>query len=132
VIQSDLIVRATEDAGEVEISGTVDTLLAWADALTRDDAEITTGRGADPSPYARHLAGVRVRTTPHGLVEISFDEEAQALTFTGSRESMEVLVQNIRGLCQEGVPGEHLHIEYFPDHFYLAESRIALVVARVD
>lgn len=32
----------------------------------------------------------------------------------------------------KGVPGEHLHIEYFPDHFYLAGSRIALVVARVD
>ncbi|WP_431313417.1 hypothetical protein [Streptomyces galilaeus] len=27
---------------------------------------------------------------------------------------------------------EHLHIEYFPDHFYLAESRISLVVACAD
>jgi hypothetical protein len=45
---------------------------------------------------------------------------------------MSVLAENIRGLCQECVPGEHLHIEYFPDHFYRAGSRIALVVARVD
>lgn len=132
MIQSDLIVRSAAEPGEVEVSGTVAALETWADALTRDDAEITTGPGADPAPYARHLAGIRTRSTASGPVELSVDEDRRMLTLTGSGESMAVLAENIRGLCREGVPGEHLHIEYFPDHFYLAESRISLVVARVD
>lgn len=116
----------------MEVSGTVDALEEWANALTRDDVEISTSPGDGPSPYSRYLAGIRVRSTAHGLVKMSVDAERQALSFTGSGQSMKVLSENIRGLCREGVSGEHLHIEHFPDHFYLAESRISLVVARTD
>jgi hypothetical protein len=132
VIQSDLTVRRSAEPGEVEISGTVAALEEWAAALTRDGVEITTGTGDDPAPYAAYLTAIRVRSTADGLVEVSVDEQRQALTVEGSGESMSVLADNIRGLCREGVPGEHMHIEYFPDHFYLAESPVSLVIARVD
>ena len=132
MIQSHLVVRCSAETGEVEVAGTVDALEEWANALTRDDVEISTSQGKDPSPYSRYLAGIRVRSTAQGLVKMSVDADRQVLAFTGSRQSMKVLAENIRGLCREGVSGEHLHIEYFPDHFYLAESRISLVVARAD
>ena len=132
MIQIHLIVRCATEPGEVEVSGTVETLGEWANALTRGDVEISTSTGGDPSPYSHYLAGICVRWTAPGLVQMSVDTERQALSFTGSGQSMKVLAENIRGLCREGVPGEHLHIEYFPDHFYLAESQISLVVARAD
>ncbi|MDX3667605.1 Imm32 family immunity protein [Streptomyces europaeiscabiei] len=130
--QSQLVVRCSAEPGEVEVSGSVNSLGEWANALTRDDVEISTSPGDDPSPYPRCLTGIRVRSTAPGLVKMSVDVDRQALTFTGSGESMKVLAENILGLCREGVPGDHLHIEYFPDHFYLAESRISLVVERAD
>lgn len=73
-----------------------------------------------------------IAPTAHGLVKMSVDAERQALSFMGSGQSMKVLAENIRGLCREGVSGEHLHIEHFPDHFYLAESRISLTTDGPD
>lgn len=130
--QSHLVVRCSVESGEVEVAGTVDALEEWASALTWDDVEISTSLGDDPSPYSLYLVGICVRSTAHGLVKMSVDADRQALVFAGSRQSMNVLAENIRGLCREGVLGEHLHIEYFPDHLYLEESRISLVVAPLD
>ncbi len=62
---------------------------------------------------------------------IAVDERKEALTFTGSAEFMNILAENISGFAQEGVPGDHLHVEYYEDHDYLAASKASLVFALI-
>ncbi|MFD0350706.1 hypothetical protein ACFQ0M_41185 [Kitasatospora aburaviensis] len=46
---------------------------------------------------------------------------------SGDAAARAVLAENLRGMaCAED--GGHLHVEYFPDHFYLAEGSLPLVV----
>lgn len=47
----------------------------------------------------------------------------------GGGESMAVLAANFKGFAEDGIPGEHMHIEYLPDHYYLAEGAEPLVLA---
>ncbi|WP_162890399.1 Imm32 family immunity protein [Streptomyces olivoreticuli] len=41
---------------------------------------------------------------------------------------LEVLGENIEQFGAKSLPSDHLHIEYFPDHYYLAPDSTSLVV----
>ena len=51
------------------------------------------------------------------------------LLICGGAEFMAVLAANFDGFAEDGVRGEHAHIEYFPDHCYLAKDADPLVLA---
>ncbi|KAB1987461.1 Imm32 family immunity protein [Streptomyces triticiradicis] len=128
--QSNLRIRYSGESSEVEISGSVNDLEELANVFTRGGILILPPHGDDPFPYSDYLSGLRVQQVQRDRVTISVDEQQRLLDFTGSRESVAVLAGNLRDLCREGGPGEHLHVEYFPDHFYLAESPVSLVFSR--
>ncbi len=132
MIHSDVTIRYSAATNAVDVSGSAVALEELGNALLQDDTEVATSQGSDPSPYSAYLSGVRLRLLQDGMVLVAVDEDQGVLTFTGSQESMTVLADNIRGLGREGVAGEHLHIEHYEGHFYLAESPISLVVSRDD
>ncbi|MET7633068.1 hypothetical protein [Streptomyces sp. NPDC005078] len=132
MIESNLTIRHSRSFGEVEISGPVVDLEELANALGCDGGPIGARAADDPNWYFGYLLGVQIRWVANGRVDISIDELRRILEFTGSEDSMAILAGNIRDLCREGVPGEHMHVEYFPDHFYLAESGISLIFSRID
>jgi hypothetical protein len=81
-----------------------------------------------PSPYDRSLFRMVIRSGS-GKVVVSLMDDGQSLLVCGGDEFMAVLADNIGGFAEDGVRGEHAHIEYFPGHYYLAEEAEPLVLA---
>jgi len=83
-----------------------------------------------PSPYDRLMSRVVIRTGS-GKVVVALMDDGQSLLVCGGSEFMKILAANIEGFAEDGTRGEHAHIEYFPDHYYLAAEAEPLVLALV-
>jgi hypothetical protein len=87
--------------------------------------------GIDPNPFDRLLGRVIVRFTS-GLVKIQV-RNGRDLVFSGGAEALSVLAENLRNFGElpvdiRGAKGYHIHIEYYPDDFFLSPDAVPLVV----
>ncbi|MER5905513.1 hypothetical protein ABT150_36420 [Streptomyces mirabilis] len=73
------------------------------------------------------LVGVEVLKSSGPGVLIRRDAERQILVISGDSAGRAVLAENLRAMAT-AEDGGHLHIDYFPGHFYLAEGSLPLVV----
>ncbi|MEU6238802.1 hypothetical protein [Kitasatospora sp. NPDC047058] len=111
------------------VYGEVD-LTASAEELSRLAAAVAAGEGwldATASPGGNALAGVEVKGTSGPGVLVRRDPERQILVISGDSASRAVLADNLWGMAS-AEDGGHLHVDYFPGHFYLAEGSLPLVV----
>lgn len=113
---------------EMEITADPDGLVALARAVANAPAVVETEVPETTWPYDQALTSIRVETS-ESLVLIDHDEAAAAMLITGRPESREVLAGNLTDFAQEGKPGDHLHVDWFPDHFYLGEGSDSVVVS---
>ena len=116
--------RVRHSRGEaVSLEGGAEALAAFA-RLVLAGGQLGGLRPAgtvSPAPYERFLDTIVVRDAPGPLV-ISVD--GAALVFCGESHARGILAYNARTIDE----GEHLHIEYYPEHPYLAASAEALVI----
>ncbi|MGW2869404.1 MULTISPECIES: Imm32 family immunity protein [unclassified Kitasatospora] len=109
--------------GEVDLTASAEELNRLADAVAE-------GKGlliSTPSPATDALAGIEVKGTAGPGVLVHLDSERQFLVISGDSAGRAVLADNLRGMAS-AEDGGHLHIDYFPGHFYLAEGSLPLVV----
>lgn len=120
--------------GEVDLSGSAEELMALAAAVTAGQglvrADESTG-GTTEEAATGSLAGVEVRAgagpdTGPG-VRIHVDARHALLVISGDPAARAILAANLRGMA-ESDDGGHLHVDHFPDHPYLAEGSVPLVV----
>jgi hypothetical protein len=126
------------DGSTVEIEGTSQTLRGLAqqieDCTGVCHIQATMASGGNDRGL-RHANAITVRVNS-GPVNISSFEEG--ILISGSRAKLLVLAQNIRWLADKpegGAPTElkdHIHIEYHPDHFFLAEGALPMVLTKTD
>ena len=109
--------------GEVDLSASAEELTRLASAVARGEGLL----GSTSRAETNGLAGVKVETTPGPGVLIHRDAEQQLLVISGDRAGRAVLAENLRAMATDE-RGGHLHIDYFPGHFYLAEGSVPLVV----
>ncbi|MFE1801539.1 hypothetical protein ACFW9L_36000 [Streptomyces sp. NPDC059517] len=117
--------RLVSDPGyaEVELSGSAEELTRLADAVARGEGLLSTVS----TPGSNELTGAEVLEAP-GHVLIRRDPERQILVISGDSASRAVLAENLLAMAT-AEDGGHLHIEHFPDHDYLAEGSLALMVS---
>ncbi|KJY28083.1 hypothetical protein [Streptomyces sp. NRRL S-495] len=111
------------------VHGEVD-LTASAEELNRLAAAVAEGEGllsSTPSAGSDALTGIEVKKTAGPGVLVRLDSERQVLVISGDSAGRTVLAENLRGIAS-AEDGGHLHIDYFPGHFYLAEGSLPLVV----
>ncbi|MFD5817335.1 hypothetical protein [Streptomyces sp. NPDC127038] len=113
---------------ELELSGSPSELLALGRKLRRGEGEAVLAKVSDPAPYGRSLARIDVRQAS-GKIRISSAGDSESLTVEGGLESLSLLAENIEGFALEADQGDHLHVDHFPGHDYLAEGSGSLVVA---
>jgi hypothetical protein len=110
------------------VSSEVD-LKASAEELSRLAVAVADGEGvlrSAVSPGSNDLAGVEVKKTSGPGVLIRLDPERQILVISGDSAGRAVLADNLLSMASaEG--GGHLHVDYFPGHFYLAEGSLSLI-----
>ena len=105
-------------------------LTASAEELSRLAGAVADGEGllsSMDSPDSSDLAGVEVKKTPGPGVLIQLDPDRQILVVSGDCAGRAVLADNLLGMAS-AEDGGHLHVDYFPGHFYLAEGSLSLVV----
>lgn len=109
--------------GEVDLSASAEELSWLANAVAQGEGLLSS----TSSPGTDALAGVEVKDTSRPGVLIRRDAERQILVISGDSASRAVLAENLRDMAT-AEDGGHLHIDYFPGHFYLAEGSLPLVV----
>ncbi|MFJ8107090.1 hypothetical protein [Streptomyces sp. NPDC096132] len=109
--------------GEVVLSASAEELAELASAVAQGEGLL----GSTLSPGSDTLTGVEVRGTSGPGVLIHRDAERHILVISGDTAGRAVLAENLRGMATAD-DGGHLHIDYFPGHYYLAEGSLPLVV----
>ncbi|MFE9019193.1 hypothetical protein ACFYNL_11570 [Streptomyces sp. NPDC007808] len=110
--------------GEVDLAGSADELAGLADAVAEGEGFLA----CEPLPEGNGLTGISVRTTSEPGVRIELDSGLRALVISGDAESRGVLGRNLRTMAM-AEDGGHLHVDYFPEHPYLLEGSLPLVVS---
>ena len=114
--------------GTVSIAASPEVLKALARVLSPGaETVIKLPPGTPTPPYEAAAHAIRVRVESEPGVTIS--READEVVVSGHPEALRILGRNIAS--QGGDPatvGSHLHIEWFPEHFYVRAGSIPLVV----
>jgi len=134
------VVASYASLGQIEVAGNASALLefaavlAAAEPLTERFLMVPSDRTA--SPYDHFLQKMRVEKNEE---KVLITKEEDTLKISGSTQNLSQLAENIRWLAsREDAPRlsdtlrDHLHIEYYPDHFYLAPCADALIVVKED
>lgn len=122
-----LKVLREDSTGEMELSGTRSELLALGRGLRSGQGEFRIPKDSNPFPYDRSLSRIEFRQAS-GKVRISSSGDGETLEVQGRLESLALLADNIEGFALEADQDDHLHVDYFPEHDYLAEGSESLVV----
>ncbi|WP_460068844.1 Imm32 family immunity protein [Streptomyces sp. YKOK-I1] len=109
--------------GEVVLSATAEELTRLASAVARGEGLL----GSTCRAETNGLVGVEVDRTSGPGVLIHRDAERRLLVISGDSAGRAVLAENLRAMAADE-EGGHLHIDYFPGHFYLVEGSVSLVV----
>jgi hypothetical protein len=119
--------------GEVELSGTRAELAALAGLLDAGEGELALAAVDDPRPYDAAVERLVVKADEQALAKVDVGAGAAELTFVGGLESLGLIGENLASFAAESTGGsDHLHLEHYEDHFYLASGSTPLVVALVD
>jgi hypothetical protein len=114
----------------LEIAGSQDALKQLANWIDAGAGALSFEKPeTSPAPYERWLARLTVAASQHPLVKIGIEDDTVCVV--GGQTGLATLAENIRIFADDaGSPDEHLHIDYYPGHFFLAEESVPLVVAR--
>lgn len=117
---------------EVEVEGTPIALRQLA-SLIRSSAEVSidlTPGLVDPSPYKGFVRSITVRPNEN---KVQIQRSDDQLLLTGRLAAREVLAANVNDFADSHYePGDHLHIDFFPGHYYLEEGSLPLVFSRLE
>lgn len=114
--------------GEVHLSATETELTRLADLVAAGEGSLTCeSEPAEPGA----LAAVEVAQATGPGVRIHVDTTRHVLVISGDASARAILADNLNGTAQME-DGGHLHVDYFPDHPYLAAGSVPLVVDSPD
>jgi hypothetical protein len=121
-----------DSTGAVTVTASPSALLALAGALdTESDTIIELTRIVAVTPYVAAATAIRVRIEAAPGVSISREDDQ--LIVAGHPEAIAILAQNVSALASDpSARGDHMHIEYFPEHFYLRPGGLPLVVEALE
>lgn len=63
---------------------------------------------------------------------LSISEADQRLSIAGAKEKLDLFLTNIDWLVESQANRDHIHVEFYPGHFFLAEDALPLVLVRQD
>ncbi|MFI2782596.1 Imm32 family immunity protein [Streptomyces sp. ALB3] len=109
--------------GEVDVTASAEELACLAHAVAEGDGFI----GATSSRDEDTLTGIEVRQASGAGVLIARDASRQVLVISGNPGARAILADNLKAMAT-AEDGGHLHVDYFPEHPYLLEGSVPIVV----
>lgn len=125
----DIQIQAGSGSGSVDLEGSQAGLETLASTLKRKQgARLRLSRPPhSPDPYAEWLSFLDIRVEDEA--EMTMAVEDGDLVVAGDPSALEILADNLSSFAENpDTMGGHIHIEYFPDHFFLRPGAIPLTV----
>ncbi|WP_033826321.1 hypothetical protein [Kitasatospora sp. MBT63] len=125
----------SDTTGEAMLRGTRDELVAVAEVIRSGAGSVRLDPVPDAAPYDRGLAILEVATVPEAQVTLFVTGAEDRYRITGEPRLLEVLASSIEEYGLEADPADtldHLHVDYFPGHYYLSERSESMVVCAVS
>ncbi|MFD3549043.1 hypothetical protein ACFWUW_26130 [Streptomyces sp. NPDC058655] len=123
-----LQVLCDDETGELEISGSRSDYLDLGSLLRNEQGEFTLHSVDFPFPYSRSLSTIGFSSKP-GKISITLSGDGQRLEICGDSGYLDLLAEEFEEFASESDVSDHLHLEYFAGHTFLAAKSKPLVVA---
>jgi hypothetical protein len=127
-----MYVLHSRQTDELELGGCSSEYKELAELLLAGHGCLQLADVADPSPYDGALAVITVKRREGQPATVNLSKELQTLEIVGDKASLALLAENLSDFGAQSRPGEHWHLEYFPDHFYLGATSQPLVATLTD
>lgn len=111
---------------EICIVGSRDEFRQLASIIRQTHGKVISNQTGSPVPYEQLLKAVVVESLPAHGVTFSVTNDDQ-LSITGDKSKMAVLADNVQSIAEAADVEGHWHVEYFPDHFFLAPESFPVV-----
>lgn len=85
--------------------------------------------GESPAPYTSFATKLSIKPSTG---PVCVEREQDSIVLKGDGAKLEVLAQNFETAAGMSVRDDHLHIEFYPGHYFLAAESLPLVVFRVE
>jgi hypothetical protein len=126
------------NATGVEIEGSTQDLRELSRKVRRcsDLCEIAVSAPADYDNRGLRYVKRLVLTVGSGPLSITASD--QQVSFSGSKDKLDLLAENIDSLVDPNnvenaqKTRDHLHVEFYPGHFFLSEDALPLILIRQD
>lgn len=126
------------DATSVEIEGSTQDLQELSRKVRQcsDLCEIALSAPADYDDRGLRYLERLVLTVGSGSLSITVSD--RQVSFSGSKDKLDLLAENVDWLVDpKNVENaqktrDHLHVEFYPGHFFLSEEALPLVLIRQD
>ena len=126
------------NATGVEIEGSTQDLRELSRKVRRcsDLCEVAVSAPADYDN--RGLRHVKQLVLMVGSGPLSITASDQQVSFSGSKDKLDLLAENIDSLVDPNnvenaqKTRDHLHVEFYPGHFFLSEDALPLILIRQD
>ncbi|MFE5097064.1 hypothetical protein ACFRCI_43895 [Streptomyces sp. NPDC056638] len=109
--------------GEVDLTASAEELADLAYAVAEGDGFI----GSTSSLDGDTLVGIEARKASGTGVRIELDALRQVLVISGDPGARAILADSLKAMAT-AEDGGHLHIDHFPEHPYLVEGSVPIVV----
>ena len=124
------------DDSSVELEGTAEALHELSQVIRElveaKDLSLALP-STSPTPYLGYLESVRIE---QGTGKVCISRTGNQVLISGSPEMLTILSHNIESMPElqrrpaSGMDRDHVHIEYYPGHFYLKEESVPLVFTK--
>lgn len=113
--------------GEIDLTATATELACLANAVAEGAGFISAAPAPESAFDGVTLVGIEVVKALGSGVRIDVDLPRRTVVISGDTEARAVLAENLRAMAT-AEDGGHLHIDYFPEHPYLLDGSVPLVV----
>jgi len=122
-----MLIAYSSKTKEISIVGNRRELLDLA-ASIRSEATVAANTEGSIEPYDRRLRSILVKRLPTQKVLFEVTSGGE-LSIAGDKAKLDILSTCITGYAKAAADHEHMHIEYFPDHFYLSPDSAPAVLS---
>jgi hypothetical protein len=100
--------------------------------ITMGHGRVVLAREGNPAPYARWLSAIEVTATDDPRVSIGYSDDRSEIVISCPTKWRKTLAWNVAGCMAQASSGSHRHEEWFPDHLYLEDDAVPLVIGRLN
>jgi hypothetical protein len=111
---------------EICIVGSRDEFRKLASIIRQTHGTVISNQTGSPVPYDQLLKAIVVESQPTRGVTFSVTDDHQ-LSIAGDKTKMAILADNVQSIAEADDVEGHWHVEYFPDHFFLAPESFPVV-----